>query len=321
MKHTLLSIGEVSRMKGVSPKSLRYYEQLGILKPARVDPHSGYRYYAMNQMIVVDVIVTCIELGIPLKTLTDYIGENGTLDIEALLAEGRAKAIENIRRARLSLAQIDRYLEEAGDQERLKARAQPSYLREIGSRPILFSPWEYNEFDARRYLSLTTDIYEQAKASHAMPLYQWGMARSPIDEGGRWCVFVETAAEALAENGAAEVRTPSAAHADEIPPTTCLPNESESLSTSPPLDEPTTPTRAENAAGTPLPDNNGTRLSIARIPAGTYRGRRIREDGFESCFRTVFEHAESITGAIVAAEVWDAEMNPADYVVELLERQ
>ncbi|MFR3273445.1 MAG: MerR family DNA-binding transcriptional regulator [Slackia sp.] len=36
MKNELLSIGEVSRMKGVSPKSLRYYEQLGILTPARV---------------------------------------------------------------------------------------------------------------------------------------------------------------------------------------------------------------------------------------------------------------------------------------------
>lgn len=65
MKNELLSIGEVSRMKGVSPKSLRYYEQLGILTPARVDEHSGYRYYAMSQMIVVDVIITCIELGIP----------------------------------------------------------------------------------------------------------------------------------------------------------------------------------------------------------------------------------------------------------------
>ena len=41
MKHELLSIGEVSRMKGVSPKSLRYYEQLGILTPAHVDPQSG----------------------------------------------------------------------------------------------------------------------------------------------------------------------------------------------------------------------------------------------------------------------------------------
>ena len=72
-------------MKGVSPKSLRYYEQLGILTPARVDPQSGYRYYAMSQMIVVDVIITCIELGIPLKSLADYREPDGSLDIASLL--------------------------------------------------------------------------------------------------------------------------------------------------------------------------------------------------------------------------------------------
>ena len=72
MKNELLSIGEAAKLKQVSVKSLRYYETIGILKPAYVDPSSGYRYYSPNQMIDLDVILTCIELGIPLKSLTDH---------------------------------------------------------------------------------------------------------------------------------------------------------------------------------------------------------------------------------------------------------
>lgn len=280
MKHKLLSIGEVSRMKGVSPKSLRYYEQLGILTPAYVDPHSGYRYYAMNQMIVVDVIITCIELGIPLKTLTDYVGETGSLDIASLLAKGRTKALENLRRARLSLAQIDGYLEEAGEQERLKNDTEP-YRRAIAKRCILYTPWTGSSFDAKRYLSLTTELYERAESTGVMPLYQWGMAREPRESGARWCVFVEAAiedeafAERIAREGGREGIRPI----------------------------------------------EGADIFIAEIPAGTYRGLRVREAGFEPCFRSVFERAERLEGAIVAAEVWESEIHPSDYVVELLERQ
>lgn len=46
-----LTIGEVSKMKGVGIKSLRYYDRLGILKPAYINPDTGYRYYSIEQML------------------------------------------------------------------------------------------------------------------------------------------------------------------------------------------------------------------------------------------------------------------------------
>lgn len=279
MKNELLSIGEVSRMKGVSPKSLRYYEQLGILTPAHVDPQSGYRYYAMNQMIVVDVIITCIELGIPLKTLTDYVTASGSLDIASLLAKGRAKALDNLRRAHLSLARIDSCLEEARAQERLNNAH--TYVRDIAQRFILLAPWNKCSFDAKRYLSLTTELYERVEAAGVMPLYQWGMARSPRKDGARWCVFVEVVIE------------------------------NEELSRA---------VGANDGDGGIRPID-GADVFIASIPAGTYRGLHVREAGFEPCFRSVFEQAERLDGAVIATEVWEAEINPADYIVELLERQ
>ena len=103
MRNELLSIGEVSKMKNVGVKSLRYYERLGILPPAFVDPQSGYRYYSMNQMVDIDVITTCISLGIPLKELTDYLHPHSVLDIEPLLERGRGIAVQRLRAAQAAL--------------------------------------------------------------------------------------------------------------------------------------------------------------------------------------------------------------------------
>ena len=63
MRNDLLSIGEVANLKGVSVKALRYYERVGVLRPAYVNPETGYRYYTMCQMGELDVIVSCVPSG------------------------------------------------------------------------------------------------------------------------------------------------------------------------------------------------------------------------------------------------------------------
>ena len=74
-KKNLLSIGELSKITGVHIKELRYYDQLGILKPVYTDPSSGYRYYSFYQKSVVDAIQFCVDVGIPLRTFPDYTND------------------------------------------------------------------------------------------------------------------------------------------------------------------------------------------------------------------------------------------------------
>lgn len=75
MKKNLISIGEFSKITGVHIKALRYYDSLGILPPAYVDPESGYRYYSFCQKAVVDAIQFCVDLDIPLKHFNEYTNE------------------------------------------------------------------------------------------------------------------------------------------------------------------------------------------------------------------------------------------------------
>ena len=66
MKKSFLSIGNMSKLTGIHIKSLRYYENIGVLIPAYVDPQTKYRYYSYQQIPNVMALRFCLELGIPL---------------------------------------------------------------------------------------------------------------------------------------------------------------------------------------------------------------------------------------------------------------
>ena len=46
----MLSIGEFSRICEVTPKTLRYYEEIGLLYPEEISFENGYRYYSIKQL-------------------------------------------------------------------------------------------------------------------------------------------------------------------------------------------------------------------------------------------------------------------------------
>ncbi|MCM3340695.1 MerR family transcriptional regulator [Paenibacillus sp. MER TA 81-3] len=46
----MLSIGEFSKICGVSTKTLRYYDEIGLIHPDEINPESGYRYYSIRQL-------------------------------------------------------------------------------------------------------------------------------------------------------------------------------------------------------------------------------------------------------------------------------
>ena len=69
MAMTLLNIGEFSRMTHLSVKALRHYHDVGILEPAAIDQHSGYRSYDARQVTSAQVIRRLRDLGMPLDSI------------------------------------------------------------------------------------------------------------------------------------------------------------------------------------------------------------------------------------------------------------
>ncbi|MDX3097187.1 protein phosphatase 2C domain-containing protein [Streptomyces sp. ME19-03-3] len=65
----LLTIGSFSRASRLSPKALRLYDELGLLTPARVDPVTGYRLYAPDQLDQARLVAWLRRLRMPLARI------------------------------------------------------------------------------------------------------------------------------------------------------------------------------------------------------------------------------------------------------------
>lgn len=70
-KEKLYSIGEVSKLMNISIKALRYYDKIGLFKPAYVDPNSNYRYYSDFQLYRLDLIKSLSYIGTPLNQIKE----------------------------------------------------------------------------------------------------------------------------------------------------------------------------------------------------------------------------------------------------------
>jgi PPM family protein phosphatase len=65
----LLTIGSFARAARLSPKALRLYDELGLLRPAYVDPVSGYRFYDPGQLEHARLVAWLRRLGMPLARI------------------------------------------------------------------------------------------------------------------------------------------------------------------------------------------------------------------------------------------------------------
>lgn len=94
----LFSIGEVSKIKDITIKALRYYHKVGILIPKYIDKESGYRYYSIDQFIHIDIIKGCRTLGTSIKELKELFKECNTDELILFLNKKKLEAEENIRK-------------------------------------------------------------------------------------------------------------------------------------------------------------------------------------------------------------------------------
>ncbi len=115
-KKDLISIGALSKITRVHIKSLRYYDELGILKPFFVDPDTKYRYYSFQQVQYVIAIQFCVELGIPLKDFLMYVSDNNKIFYSKLVETGSniaEKKIEAINQKLNFLKEIQKEINRA----------------------------------------------------------------------------------------------------------------------------------------------------------------------------------------------------------------
>lgn len=162
-----LSIGKVSKAKNVSIKSLRYYDEIGIFKPALTDHTTGYRYYKADQLYILDAISLCVELGIPLKNMTQYCDLHGKPDLTKLMGDAKQLAETKIRAMYHSMETLQNTMNTLENHPNLTIPAG-CMQRTMLSRTVLTIP--FDEFtDATHYnpklLSLFVGAQKQGLAA------------------------------------------------------------------------------------------------------------------------------------------------------------
>ena len=108
MKEGLLSIGEMARLNHITIATLRLYDREGLLKPAFVDPDSGYRYYDICQNARLDMIAYMKELGMRLQEIQTVLSTEDITRIEAILAEKYEQIHKAIRALEIRRNAVER---------------------------------------------------------------------------------------------------------------------------------------------------------------------------------------------------------------------
>jgi DNA-binding transcriptional MerR regulator len=76
----VLKIGEFSSLAQVSIRTLRHYDEVGLLKPMHVEAESGYRLYSMSQLPRLHRILALRDLGFPLDRIGEALEEGVSVD-------------------------------------------------------------------------------------------------------------------------------------------------------------------------------------------------------------------------------------------------
>ena len=102
----MIRIGDFSKLSRVSIKALRYYDEMGLLKPIEVDRFTGYRYYEFDQLPRLYRILALKDLGFSLEEIGRLL-ENG-LSVEQMRGMLKLRQAEIRQRVEEEAARLER---------------------------------------------------------------------------------------------------------------------------------------------------------------------------------------------------------------------
>jgi DNA-binding transcriptional MerR regulator len=104
----MLKIRDFARLAEVSMTTLRYYDEIGLLKPVHVDPETGYRFYTIDQLPHLHRILAFKELGLGLTQIVEILDEGVSPEaLQGMLRFRQAQLQQNIQTEQEQLVRIE----------------------------------------------------------------------------------------------------------------------------------------------------------------------------------------------------------------------
>ncbi|GAA1118862.1 MerR family transcriptional regulator [Nocardiopsis metallicus] len=104
----MLTIGEFAKHAGVSVRMLRHYDSIGLLRPARTDPITGYRHYEAAQLARLNRVIALKDLGFNLEQVGAILDERlSSTELRGMLRLRRAELAQSVTEAETRLARVE----------------------------------------------------------------------------------------------------------------------------------------------------------------------------------------------------------------------
>ncbi len=104
----MFTIGDFARHGRVSVRMLRHYDATGLLRPAHVDPATGYRHYTAGQLARLNRIIALKGLGFTLQQVREILDEKVTTEeLRAMLRLRQAELEEAMAASAARLTQVE----------------------------------------------------------------------------------------------------------------------------------------------------------------------------------------------------------------------
>ncbi|MEV7010395.1 MerR family transcriptional regulator [Streptosporangium sp. NPDC051022] len=136
----MFSIGDFAQLGRVSVRMLRHYDALGLLRPAHVDPASGYRFYQAAQLSRLNRVIALKDLGFTLQQVRSILDEKVTVaELQGMVRLRRAELEERIAADTARLLRVEarlRTIEREGHmaiEEVVVKRISPVRLAELSA--------------------------------------------------------------------------------------------------------------------------------------------------------------------------------------------
>lgn len=114
----MYKIGELSRLCRIPVKTLRYYDNEGVLVPDEIDRFTGYRYYSAERIADCNRIISLKELGFSLEEIKKHLHASTDEDIFALVDAKCAEIEEKSKELSLQLKKLNHIRKSLSEGER-----------------------------------------------------------------------------------------------------------------------------------------------------------------------------------------------------------
>jgi DNA-binding transcriptional MerR regulator/effector-binding domain-containing protein len=103
----MLRIGDFSKIAKVSVRMLRYYDQIGLLKPTYIDTNSGYRNYSVDQLSRLNRIIFLKDIGFSLNEVMELVDETISIEeMKGMLLKRKQQLEHEISMAQINLSTV-----------------------------------------------------------------------------------------------------------------------------------------------------------------------------------------------------------------------